>query len=333
MKRVAAAAGALLATSALALTPTVAAAEPSAAAAAESSGKLPVVYSGVAALANAAARPDTDPAGANDWSCHPSAEHPDPVVLVHGTIDNKTYDWYTLAPLLHNEGYCVFALNYGADGVHVGLPGSTRTYGVAPIAQSAGELSGYVDKVLAATGASKVDLVGHSQGGMMPRYYLKNLGGAAKVSKLVGLSPSNHGTTVDGLAQLPGAAYLLGAGMGPAVTDQIAGSAFLRDLNAGRETEPGVDYTVIQTSFDEVVTPYTSAFLAGDNVTNILLQNQCPADYSEHLGITFDAVALGDVLNALDPAHAKAPDCTLTLPLNGGGQTDDQARAASTQHP
>ena len=53
-------------------------------------------------------------------------------------------------------------------------------------------------RVLAATGAAKVDLVGHSQGGMMPRYYLKFLGGAALVNRLVALAPSNHGTTLDG---------------------------------------------------------------------------------------------------------------------------------------
>ena len=49
--------------------------------------------------------------------------------------------------------------------------------------------------MLGATGAAKVDIIGHSQGGMMPRYYVKNLGGAAKVDDLIGLSPSNHGTT------------------------------------------------------------------------------------------------------------------------------------------
>ena len=49
--------------------------------------------------------------------------------------------------------------------------------------------------MLAATGAAKVSMVGHSQGGMMPRYYIKFLGGASKVDDLVGLSPSNHGTS------------------------------------------------------------------------------------------------------------------------------------------
>ena len=41
-------------------------------------------------------------------------------------------------------------------------------------------------------------MVGHSQGGMMPRYYLKFLGGTAFVDDLVGMAPSNHGTTIAG---------------------------------------------------------------------------------------------------------------------------------------
>ena len=50
------------------------------------------------------------------------------------------------------------------------------------------------------------------------------------------------------------------------------------------ETVPGVNYTVIETRDDEVVTPYTNAFLpAAPNVSNITLQNQCPLDASDHL--------------------------------------------------
>jgi triacylglycerol esterase/lipase EstA (alpha/beta hydrolase family) len=278
-----------------------------------------VVYSGALALGNATARPDTSPAGANDWGCRPSPAHPEPVVLAHGTVENMTYNWFTLAPLLRNAGYCVFALNYGQEpGVHVGLPGSAESGGVAPVAESAHQLAAFVDRVLGATGASKVDIVGHSQGGMMPRYYLKYLGGSSKVDTLVGLAPSNHGTTVEGLSRLPGVPFLLAAGMGPSVKDQMYGSDFLTDLNAGGDTVPGVRYTVIATRYDDVVTPYTSAFLSGPEVTNIDLQQQCPQDGSDHLAISFDANALRDALNALDPEHARPPECRPTTPVNGG---------------
>lgn len=280
---------------------------------------LPVVYSGVASLAHAAAHPGTAPAGANDWSCRPSAAHPDPVVLVHGTVENMTYNWFTLSPLLADAGYCVFAFNYGQlPGRYVGLPGSVETGGVDHISTSAGQLKRFVHRVRTATGSATVNIVGHSQGGMMPRYYLKFLGGASKVDKLIALAPSNHGTTVDGLARLPGVPKLLTAGLGPSVHDQIAGSTFMRKLNAGGDTVPGVDYTVIESTYDEVVTPYRSAFLHGPDVTNILLQHQCPLDVSDHLAISFDSIAIRDVVNALDPAHARAPGCHPTLPVNGG---------------
>ena len=81
---------------------------------------------------------------------------------------------------------------------------------------------------------------------------------------------------------------------------------------------PGVTYTVIETQDDEVVTPYTSAFLSGANVTNIDLQRQCVLDASEHLATPFDHIALRDVLNALSPAEAQAPTCGPVLPIVGG---------------
>lgn len=51
------------------------------------------------------------------------------------------------------------------------------------MAVSAQDLSNFVDQVLNATGASKVNIFGHSEGSIVPRYYLKFLGGAAKVGK------------------------------------------------------------------------------------------------------------------------------------------------------
>jgi triacylglycerol esterase/lipase EstA (alpha/beta hydrolase family) len=275
---------------------------------------LPVIYNGVLGYAHAS--PTASPPGANNWSCKPSAAHPRPVILVHGTFADMSDSWQALSPLLYDNGYCVFALNYGSYGGS----GQLGIYATGDIAQSAQQLASFVAQVLGATGARKVDLVGHSQGGMMPRYYVRFLGGAKQVHTLVGLAPSNHGTTLDGLftlANFLGASSFLGV-LCPACEQQDVGSAFLTNLNAGADTVPGVHYTVIESANDEVVTPYTSAFLSGTNVTNIVLQSQCFLDQGEHLSMPYDHIADGDVLNALDPAHQVAPACTPVLPIAGG---------------
>ncbi|MFE9444307.1 esterase/lipase family protein [Streptomyces sp. NPDC006602] len=250
---------------------------------------------------------DAPSRGWNDYTCKPSTAHPRPVVLVHGTFANSVDNWLGLAPYLKNRGYCVFSLDYGQ------LPGVPLIHALGPIDKSAEQLKTYVDKVLAATGAAETDLVGHSQGGMMPRYYLKFLGGAAKVNALVGIAPSNHGTTLSGFTHLlpyfPGIEDLLTTNT-PALADQVAGSAFLTKLNEGGDTVPGVQYTVLATKYDEVVTPYRSQFLSGSGVRNVLLQDLCALDLSEHAVIgLLDRVAFHEVANALDPAHATPTTC------------------------
>ena len=201
--------------------------------------------------------------------CKPSAAHPYPVVLVHATFADEGSNWVTLSPLLANNGYCVYGFNYGRT-ILSGLLGAID--GLGHIERSAEELRSVVNNVLAKTGASKVDLVGHSQGGMMPNYYLASSAGASKVHTLIGLAPSNHGTTLDGLTELveefPFASLV----------DQLVprrdrragaartggqGSAFMKKLFGSGDTVAGPRYVVIETTHDEVVTPYTNAFLNG----------------------------------------------------------------------
>ncbi|MFE5484875.1 esterase/lipase family protein [Streptomyces sp. NPDC056527] len=256
------------------------------------------------ASAQAAAAPSR---GWNDFSCKPSAAHPRPVVLVHGTFGNSVDNWLVLAPYLVNRGYCVFSLDYGR------LPNVPFFHGLGPIEKSAEQLDVYVDKVLAATGAAEADLVGHSQGGMMPRHYIKFLGGAEKVNALVGIAPDNHGTTLLGLTKLlpyfPGVEDFITANT-PGLADQMAGSPFITRLNEGGDTVPGVTYTVIATKYDEVVTPYRSGFLDGPNVTNVVIQDKCALDLSEHVAIgTLDRITFHEVANALDPARATPTTC------------------------
>ncbi|HEY2773109.1 MAG TPA: alpha/beta fold hydrolase [Candidatus Binatia bacterium] len=292
-----------------------------AAAAATPASAYTVPYGGSAmssAISNEAFTPQSI-VGANN-GCKPTAAHPYPVVLVHATFADEGSNWVTLAPLLANNGYCVYAFNYGATWLsQCDFIFGCRVDALDSIKTSAGQLGSFISSVLSKTGATKVDLVGHSQGGMMPHYYTKVLGGAAKVHNFVALSPSNHGTTLDGLTtfvnKFPFWANLtmdliavIGA---PSLTDQEVGSAFIKTLfGSGDPVMTGINYTVIQTKNDEVVTPYTNAFLTGSTVKNILIQNQCPNDPVAHIGMFDDSPAMQNVLNAL--SSSPNPNFTAT---------------------
>ena len=67
---------------------------------------------------------------------------------------------------------------------------------------------------------------------MMPRWYMKFDGGATKVAHLIALSPSNHGSTLDGLTLIPGTPAILGLGLGEAFRQQVAGGRGLRGQDA-----------------------------------------------------------------------------------------------------
>ena len=228
------------------------------------------------------------PPGANDFACRSAAP---PVILVHGTFGDMTVSWNLVSPALKTAGYCVFALDLVRRGM-------------APIDKSADRLAAFIDEVRTRTGAATVSLVGHSQGGMLGRYVARFRDKLAVIDDIVGLAPSSHGTT-NPLA--PGAGLFC-----PACAEQAAGSAFMRKLNAAPEAPPPPSYTVVSTRYDQVVTPYRSQALEG--ATNVVLQDRCPEDVTDHVGIIYDPIALQWVLNALgrpgpaDPAFV--PECS-----------------------
>lgn len=232
------------------------------------------------ALAYSLAHPGATPVGANDFACVPSVEHPEPVVLVHGFLENSYANWAAMAPMLTAAGYCVFALDYGRTGP---IPGIN---GLGSIPDGAAELAAFVDSVLDATGAEKVSIVGHSKGGTVPRYYVRFLGGNETISKIVGLAPANY----------PSA--------GPPAMDDT-----LDRLNEGSDTVDGIAYTTIVTRYDQVVVPYTASLLTGAGNTNIVIQDVCPGNVTEHTSISYDPVAAQLVRNALDPDSAQPVKC------------------------
>ncbi|MEU1205070.1 alpha/beta fold hydrolase [Nocardia sp. NPDC005825] len=261
----------------------------------------------------------SSPPGANDWNCRTTSEHPEPVILLHGLTATQAADWITIAPLLANNGYCVFSLNYGIDS-RLPAPLNTVTGMKSMIDSATTELAPFVDRVLAATGAEHVDFVGHSLGTLMPRWYIKFLGGANKVAKSVNLTPLNEGTHANGGALLAAALRRVGLwdqtqealtnlGIG-AFVQLTAGSTFLEEVNSVDAYPATIDYTFIMTRFDEIVLPFTSGFgPAIPNVTNIVVQDQCPLEIFEHVGASGDPVVAQYVLNALDPAHQMPIDC------------------------
>ncbi|BBH18055.1 lipase [Nocardioides baekrokdamisoli] len=230
-------------------------------------------------------------------ACTPSAAHPYPVVLVHGLNGNQYNGWANIGPSLANLGYCVYSLNYVSTD---------------RIAASSQQIASFINQVMSTTRAAKVDLVGHSEGGFQVEYVPKMIPGmAAKVHAVVALAPPSHGTTLWGLSALIQAVGLnstVASGCG-ACADLLAGSSAVQALDNGPIAQPGIAYTTIISKYDEAITPYTSAAINEPGVTNIVVQDLCPADPVGHTGLAYDSGPLSMIENALDPAHAIAVAC------------------------
>lgn len=233
--------------------------------------------------------------------CLPSAEHPYPVVLLHGTMDDAGV-WNVLEPRLIAAGYCAFAPTYGASASPVPLGGGT-----SPVESSAAEVAAYIAGVLARTGADQVDIVGHSQGGVIAEYYAKNMGKADRVHAEVLLAPTTHGTTMQGLVDVANQAPAVREAVDTAVlplfcaacADQEVGSSFIDDLNAGPIAQPGVRYAVMATRDDTTNTPAgASSFIDEPGVRNIFVQDLRPGIVT-HQELPRDPVAVEWVLNQL----------------------------------
>ncbi|WP_067700897.1 esterase/lipase family protein [Nocardia jejuensis] len=233
-------------------------------------------------------------------SCHPSRTHPRPVVLLHGTMDDATA-WQVLAPRLTESGYCVYAPTYGFGAI---VPAG----GLAPVARSAVEVSEYMDRVLAVTGADRVDIVGHSQGGTIAEYVAKNLGRASLVHKEILLAPVTHGTDLMGLVDLSSQVPPLRTAVDSAVlplvcaacADLETDSRFVQELTAGPIAQPGVRYSVLATHDDTTSTPAGSAsFIEEPGVTNLFVQDLRPGSVT-HKGLPADAAVIDWIAARLD---------------------------------
>lgn len=198
-----------------------------------------------------------------------------PVLLVHGTFTHgqENYGWNYL-PELASRGF---------DVCYVDLPNRSLDD-----IQLASEYVVHAIRRMHRLSGKRVDVLGHSQGGLEPRWALRWWPSLQPmVSDLVTLSTPNHGTA---LGNFDGASCAACFQMGQ-------GSAFLTALNSVDETPGAVEYTNLYTNLqDELVVPANSAATSG--ATNIAVQDACALRPVDHVSMAADRVVLALVLDA-----------------------------------
>jgi hypothetical protein len=234
-------------------------------------------------------------------TCHGSpGSRKRPVLLSPGTsvTPEENFSWnYMKAFTAQHRYWCAVTMPH-------------HTFGEI---QTAAEYHVHAIRTMYRRTGKKIAILGHSQGGMNPRWALRFWPDTRKmVDDLIGMAPSNHGTTAINDC-MPGATTCA-----PAVWQQRDEARFIRALNSRAETFRGISYTVITSRRDETVTPMSSSFLhtGAGRIRNIPVQDVCPTDVYEHnlLG-TVDPVAYALVMDALthsgpaDPARIDRAVC------------------------
>src|SRR3954463_13803484 len=167
-----------------------------------------------------------------------SASAHDPILFVHGW-NSSSSTWNTMVSRFSADGWTSAELNNWSYNWHQSN------------ATTASQISTKVDSILASTGAAKVDIISHSMGGLSSRYYVRNLGGAAKVDDWVSLGGPNHGTNTS---------YFC---FDTSCVEMRQGSSFLSALNSGDETPGAVTYGTWWSPCDEIINPDESVILSG----------------------------------------------------------------------
>jgi triacylglycerol esterase/lipase EstA (alpha/beta hydrolase family) len=177
-----------------------------------------------------------------------SDQHP-PVLLIHGFLGTRGSMW-PLERRLNADGFCVFSFNLG-------------TFNTRDIRRSAFLIHRKIESILAQTPVKRIDILGHSMGGLIGLYYVKKLGGADKVRKLLMMGTPLSGTWA-------AAAGIATMGLFSASTWQLLPrSEFLTELGQG-PLPPQVDYYTLAAARDWVC-PLPSTHLEGATALTVPL--------------------------------------------------------------
>ncbi|MFE0672835.1 esterase/lipase family protein [Streptomyces sp. NPDC058867] len=197
-----------------------------------------------------------------------------PVVLLHGFIDNRSVFLLLRRSLAQHGRHRIESLNY-----------SPLTCDI----RSAAELLGrHIEEICARTGAERVDVVGHSLGGLIARYYVQRLGGDLRVRTLVTLGTPHAGTRVAPLANAH-----------PIVRQMRPGSAVLEEL---ARPAPGcrTHFVSFWSDLDHIMDPLETACI---DHPDLLAQNVRVSGVG-HLALPVHPAVAAGVRRALDDEPA-----------------------------
>jgi len=173
----------------------------------------------------------------------PPRSAPNPLILVHGRNADSGV-WGGLKSYLLTQGYTDDLL-FGWD-----YDSTQSTNEVL-----AGQFKTYVGNVLSQAGANKVDIVAHSLGSLLTRWFIKFGGGKDSVRQWISIAGPNHGTQLGWLCAL----------WDQGCRDMTPGSYVITNLNQNTETPNPTQYTTIWSAGDEQISPPTSTPLSGAN--------------------------------------------------------------------
>ena len=207
------------------------------------------------------------PLGHWSWSekavLHPAhAVNPRPILLVHGVIHNRSA-FFSLRKEMENWGWInVFSLNYSTW--HGSLTGMIE------------DLARRVEQIQKETGSPSVDIVAHSLGGLIARYFMSIGAGRGKVSQLVTLGTAHKGTNLSSVLRV-----FLG---GSLYRDLKKKSYFISSLN--QVVLPRNSRIVsIYTKQDRVVWPYKNCLVddtIGESFENVEVHS------AGHMSLLYD---------------------------------------------
>ncbi|KAI9163401.1 hypothetical protein HJFPF1_05011 [Paramyrothecium foliicola] len=254
----------------------------------------------------------------NDFSCR-SANHPNPVIMLHGLSLSRDIFLSQLQHHLNRAGYCTYSLTYGAHRI------PSWVGGVRPMRETAVEITDFVREVREKTGADKVDLIGHSEGGVHALYVPMTQPGIADVvDHNIALGPAVHGAKYYGATDLFYAggevtrklAGLALKALGCSACDDMAtgGNIYNDFKNAERIGQPGNKATVIVSTYDTLVAPDVS-MVKEDGVRNLVVQDYCPEDKVGHGGLATDKTVWAMIVNELEDTPDREFTCSKGLPI------------------